>query len=35
MAINMTTPRCTTTMVNDMETIDVEVILGSGEQCQK
>ncbi len=35
MAINVTTPRCTTIVVNDMETIDVEVIFGSGEQCQK
>ncbi len=35
MAINVSTPRCTTMVVNDMETIGVEIILGSGEQCQK
>jgi hypothetical protein len=35
MAINVSTTRCTTMVVNDMEIIDVEIILGSGEQCQK
>ncbi len=35
MAINVSTPRCTTMVVNDMETIGVEIILGSGEQSKK